>query len=614
MRRVPGLFLAVALIGVAVVGTQPAYATLGSWSAPFWEGQSSDATLPTTPQEARDAPPTAVSIAVMPDGKIVYWDGLAGLAKCNAPLALDAGRCSKNAETRVLDLNGLFGTTWTTPGLNNTGGQGDLFCADQRLLKDGRVLAAGGTIWKNDPVDLTPYTDPGQPAAGGPAGTAELFGNDAARTFSGSGWTLHAAMNKGRWYPTATTLSDGRVLVTGGTPRLLYNAPVMPGGTGTNVVETEIFNPASSTWTLNGPTGNATLPQFAREHLMPDGKVLYVGDGQMWGPFGQGYDQAAWNFHAAYNPADNTWTQAGIGSFGARSGAFSVLLPLRASDGYQARILLGGGTLGTSPASYIATPLTEIVSYDTATGKTTSTIGPVLNNPRWYSSGVLLPSGDVLALNGADKDEVIAPGPEFAVHQAELFNGTSWTPLSSGTRDRTYHNSAILLADGRVLVGGHSPINYLYGDSANNSGHDGGFGANNWKDFSFEIFTPPYLETGASRPSIAGAGTVAALPATIGLNASLTIPTATDGNDVTSVALVRLPATSHTTDADMRMIELSITGRTATGVDVTTPPNSNVAPPGFYYLFLMKGGVPSKAAIVNIGGSLFGSATAPFGL
>jgi hypothetical protein len=134
-------------------------------------------------------------------------------------------------------------------------------------------------------------------------------------------------------------------------------------------------------------------------------------------------------------------------------------------------------------------------------GTSSSTQGPNLNIRRWYSSGVLLPDGSVVALSGGDKDEVIMPGTEAPVRQAELFDGTKWMPLASGARDRTYHNSAVLLPDGTILVGGHSPINAGYGPKGDPANDDSGLFANNLKDPSFEIIKPPYLFRG-ERPTI----------------------------------------------------------------------------------------------------------------
>ena len=113
-----------------------------------------------------------------------------------------------------------------------------------------------------------------------------------------------------------------------------------------------------------------------------------------------------------------------------------------------------------------------------------------------------LPTGQVIAFNGADRDEVVGPGVEVAKRQAEMFDPATkqWTPLAFSHDERTYHNTAALLPDGRVLIGGHAPISTLY---LNDTTLPGGVTApNNGRDPSFEIYTPPYLHWGA-RPKVA---------------------------------------------------------------------------------------------------------------
>ncbi|WP_410963394.1 galactose oxidase early set domain-containing protein, partial [Salmonella sp. SAL4455] len=61
-------------------------------------------------------------------------------------------------------------------------------------------------------------------------------------------------------------------------------------------------------------------------------------------------------------------------------------------------------------------------------------------------------------------------------------------------------------------------------------------------------------------------------------------------------------AVTHHTDAGQRYVKLAITGRTATQVSVRAPANGNLAPPGFYMLFIVKAnGVPSEAAGQQLG-------------
>lgn len=572
-----------------------AAAQTGSWGKPFAELDVFAKRPPETVEESMKIPP-AVSMAVLPDGRIIYWGGLESLEGSDFPLPADAARTIRKSRSRILDLRD--GTpSWSIPGPEN-GGAHDLFCADQRLLADGRLIAVGGTVWRSDPVDLEPVT-----GDGGPAGSLELFGSNSVRTFDPKSerWDVNKEWMKfSRWYPTLITMGNGKLLVSSGVEKLIYNT------NGLNVHATETFDPDTGKWKNNGATGETSLPLFARMHLLPDGNVFYSAVGQMWGPFGQAADEALWHFYKGYNPKNNEWTTYGVGNFGARSGAFSAMLPLEPPY-KSADILVGGGTLLTSPGSYIANNFTEIIHAED--GQATATRGPDLNNPRWFSTSVVLPDGNVVAVSGANRDEVIAPGAESPVTQAELFNGTEWVPLENAGRVRTYHNTALLLPDGSVLVGGHSPINTGYGAKGDNSAQ-AVTGTNNLKDPSFEILEPPYLFRGP-RPSITSAPKGIAWKDTFDVGAKA-------AGDIKKVVLSHLPAVTHITDADQRTVNLEFRESGKGKLSVQAPPNGNVAPAGYYYLFVLSnngdGLTPSTARIVHIGDSAQGGeAPAPMG-
>ena len=73
--------------------------------------------------------------------------------------------------------------------------------------------------------------------------------------------------------------------------------------------------------------------------------------------------------------------------------------------------------------------------------------------------------------------------------------------------------------------------------------------------------------------------------------------------DIASVVLVRPGAPTHAFDMDQRLVELSFT--VGSGVlNVTAPPNGNIAPPGYYMLFILNAaGVPSVAKFVQLSGT-----------
>jgi hypothetical protein len=346
-------------------------------------------------------------------------------------------------------------------------------------------------------------------------------------------------MHYGRWYMSTVRLPNGQVLAAGGVTKLVKNTSLF------NVRPTETFNPATGRWTQHKAdlTINSSLPLYPRLWLMPNGKVFYDGNGQNWGPFGQSPDEAVWTIQRFYNLRTNPWEVAGPAPFGARSGALDAMLTLKPPY-RRATVLVAGGATGPSPGSFIAQNGSSLTTVDRRGRVTHRTTSP-LNHARWFSQAVTLPDGTVAAFSRADKDEVVIPGTERAVRQVELFNPATrrWTPGPIDRRDRTYHNTAILLPDARVLIGGHSPISNAYGYNHDNPGL-----ANNERDSSFEIYSPPYLFRGP-RPRIGR------VQRGIRWRQTFTIRTR-DGARVRSVVLSSLPATTHVTDNNQRTLRL----------------------------------------------------------
>src|SRR4029079_1424691 len=124
-------------------------------------------------------------------------------------------------------------------------------------------------------------------------------------------------MAHGRWYPTVTTLSDGRVMTS--------SALLDTGGPNT---AGEFYTPGSG-WSQEYPAG-WTPPLYPRMHLLPDGRVIYSGSG------------TGTRF---FNPSTRTWTGvvASTNYANSRSYGTSVLLPLKASDGFKGRVMIFGG-------------------------------------------------------------------------------------------------------------------------------------------------------------------------------------------------------------------------------------------------------------------------------
>jgi len=671
MRKFFAAVLAAGLVAAPVAvpaasADDDAAAELGRFTTPFREdgaaydpatntfgGERGDTgCLPADENGHKDCLPAGASENVLADGRILYWNAIEGaedLDSIDEAAVPKGGDLARDDRSRVLTINwddpqasswleptnptGYFpGTPTEPPLLDGVPGQetgnstedkqsdGSLFCSDQKQLANGTILAAGGTNYYAEPR-LDPNT-----------GVIELEGVRNARIFdpADNAWKKTGDLNFGRWYPSMVTLSDGDVFIASGVTKLIK--PIYPtkdpSRSGDNVPETETYDVQTGTWSDNGESAQRSLPLFPRLHLLPNGHVYYDAAGQSFNPMGQSYKEALWNVAASYDPATKTWTDLGVPGLtagspinadhdyaepGYRGSTFSQALPYVPDENgnyNKAGFLTAGGVTLMSPGSYKATDTTRINRVDVSGDAPvlTSVAADKLGRPRWYSSAVTLPTGQVFAFSGADIDEVISPGWESPIRQAEVFTpiidgtgnyvGGEWEDVAVANRRRTYHNNAVLLPDARILVGGHAPIPNGYRNVENAPGVDGvREGSNNFKDASFEIFEPPYLHWGVSRPVIGK------MDPTVVTGQKLIVPTS-EPDSIESVVLVRNPSETHLIDADQRVVELPISEIHGDALHVDVTSNKAVLPPGPYMLFLNKksdkGLVPSVAKQVFV--------------
>jgi hypothetical protein len=109
-----------------------------------------------------------------------------------------------------------------------------------------------------------------------------------------------------------------------------------------------------------------------------------------------------------------------------------------------------------------------------------------------------------------------------------------------------------------------------------------------------EWFSPPYLFRGP-RPVITAA------PASITWASAFTVSTP-DTAAVARISLLRLDAGTHAFDGNQRFAWLDFTRTGASTLTVQAPADANIAPPGYYQLFLLSAeGVPSISEYVRIG-------------
>jgi hypothetical protein len=638
--------------GVSAQVTDLAPELVGQWTDPFEEG---GAAVPRCTRGADgyvSCKPAAANIAALPDGRVLYYNGLEGSENVKNGVGTELAPYTRNSAVRILDLrdgtprwkvpaqptggganpdvrpggagtddplgmagvpgrpgDGLVGSTWGTlggPEHAPSAGPDDpaandeeMFCADLAGLPDGRVLIAGGIDWYNEPVATD--TNDGDDTN---LGFVELGGIRNTRVFDPATDSFIQAghMHHPRWYPTLVPLADGKVLAASGVTKLVKSTQL------SSVRRTETFDPATLSWTVNyaGPASENTMPFQARLHLMPNGKVLYTGSGQAWAPFGQAADEALWGLQQFFDPATSTWEVAGPAPFGVhRDYPYSILLPLEPPYA-SATVLELGGALGPSPGGVLAVPFVTRTTVDRQ-GRLTNSMAASLHEARWSPTGIPLPDGTILVTGGARNSHPFMPGTDMPVHSTEIYDPATdtWTEMAPISRDRPYHYSATLLADGRVLLGGGSPIGSFFGPNRDL----GGPFSNNDRDASFQVYSPPYLFRGP-RPVIDAAPEGLAWGQLFAVGSR-------QAREIDSVVLVRIPSQQHVNDSDARTVKLSFRVTGDQRLEAVVPPDGVIAPPGAYYLFVnrrtARGPVPSVARIVTVGAtSDIGPALQPF--
>src|SRR5439155_3837451 len=171
-----------------------------------------------------------VHMSLLPTGNVLTWDGFAA--------APDSQRVWNPA------------TSTFTPvpyGINT-------FCAGHVLLADGRTFVAGGHQ----------TADVGIP-------DTSIF-NSSTNT-----WTAAPNMSVGRWYPTATELGDGRVMVFSGDNIIQNRNGATPPLSDASVNSLpEIYDPVANAWT-DFTGAKLTSPLYPFMFLLSDGRVLDAG-------------------------------------------------------------------------------------------------------------------------------------------------------------------------------------------------------------------------------------------------------------------------------------------------------------------------------------------------
>ncbi len=462
-----------------------------------------------------ELPNVAIHASLLPDGKVLFW------GRREEP----GGSMNEHFCTpHVWDP--ATGSATPTPQPKRADDTTvNLFCAGHAYLPDGRLLVAGGHIADGDGIDY--------------AGTYDHSTNT---------WAPLPDMNAGRWYPTATTLVDGRVLVISG-------SAAAHGTIEVNAVSQISDGGDDSPW--QETVDFIGLPLYPRMHVAPDGRVLMAGSNAMT--------------YLLDTHGGGTWTPLAARAGGSREYASSAMFA-------PGKVIYVGG--GNDAGTDLPSAATEVIDLTEPT-PTWRPAAPMHFRRRQHNATVL-PDGTVLVTGGTAGPGFNDVSPGKPVHTAELWDPETdrWTTLNAEDVDRCYHATAVLLPDATVLSAGSGE--FMVGPTPNGPADT---------HRNAQIFHPPYLFRGP-RPVITTA------PSELTAGATFTVEVA--GPDVATMALLRLASVTHAFDMNQRRIPVPFTAD-GTTLTATLPAEPGVCLPGHYMLFVLSAaGVPSLATIVRI--------------
>ncbi|KAK9122263.1 hypothetical protein Syun_019880 [Stephania yunnanensis] len=516
---------------------------------------------------------SAMHIALLPNDRFIVFDrSIAGSSNISLPGANDHG-CNINGDCYAHSIE----FSPSTRSVRALKVKTDTFCSSGAISSDGVLVQTGGF---NNGDHAVRYFKPC---------------ND-----SNCDWEEHVNdLSTRRWYASNHILPNGKIIVVGGRREFTYEFIPKTSPSDAALHYLPFLEKTRDSLQLE----NNLYPFL---HLAPDGNLFVFANNR----------SILLDYKANRVVRDYPVMPGGVSRNYPSSGS-SVLLPLKLSTSssrssitttsspttmIEAEVLICGGT--PSDSNTKANNGMFVLASNTC-GRLVITE----ENPKWemeempfnrtMGDMVLLPNGDVMIINGASRgtagwnvarDPVLQP----VLYQPCVSNNSSiprFKVLKPSTIPRLYHSVAYLLSDARILVGGSNPyIHYTF---------DGLYPT----ELSLEAFSPPYLSRKSMRPQISfvtpGTRISYKQRFSVGFQCKVEV------EDV-KVTLVAPPFTTHSVSMSQRLLVLDMgeVRRLASGSDyaaeVYAPATEFLAPQGYYRLFVVNGGVPSRAVWVHI--------------
>lgn len=454
----------------------------------------------------------------------------------------------------------------------------ELYCSGHTILSNGMLLIQGGSQDQQHGVEKTTVYDP----LAGPVGSFIAAPSEF--------WCLNEDNCPGsevftrRWYPTLTQLSATQVLNTDG-----WVGTLGADGNGNIPAILNVGDPDPANWTWEplydaeycslpyledqcnpGAPNQFDLDLYPFMFLLSSGKVLMAGSQYL-----------STDPNNAPDFANSRLLSVGLGQWDGAFQASSTILGGSAAMFAQDKVLKAGGATSAHNSGCEHSPPTAAAYFiDMSQPNPAWTQTSDMYHPRINHGLVNLPNGQVLAVGGSkDPDDSCAAAG--GALEPEMWNPLTgnWTRMAPMAVTRTQHAVELLLPSGAVFVAGGQ-----YGDGSGNQ-------------TTYQVFKPPYFFNGP-RPSIT------LLPPVVHYNTGFNVVTPEAAN-ITAVRLIRPGAVTHHFDQSARMIELEFTFNPAnpTRIRVSAPAHANIAPPGYYMLFVaagQNGNTPSEGKFIQL--------------
>ncbi|KAJ7636209.1 glyoxal oxidase N-terminus-domain-containing protein [Roridomyces roridus] len=486
-----------------------------------------------------------------------------------------------------------FDTNTATPlkTITNT------FCAGGAFISNGTLVAVGG-----QPLDSIPGWGN---ATDGTMGI-RLFGPCTSKDGTGPGCTvfedpknMHLAVT--RWYPTALRIPDGSLMIMGGSDILTtFNSADIAQN---NI---EFFPPRKGEKGKVRPSKflNDTLPAnlFPRSMVLPSGHVLMMANNQS-----VIYDIET-NKELHRLPELPNGVRIGVPFDG-----FAQLLPL-SPPLYEPTVLACGGSNKPDTITLEEMSIHDVASTQcqrmtlTSAGIAAGWQVEHMPEPRLMPETVILPTGDVLILNGAHSGysgypsvgDSAATGSNAAnpalrgiMYRTSLPHGQRLTQagLPASSIPRMYHSAATFTAKGNVMVAASNPHPFVL--TADNNPNNQSFPT----EYRVEYLNPDFITHNSPRPVISHS------PSKLAFNAkgtiTVTIPRSLASGEL-QVSLMDMGFITHGWHAGSRLVflEHKLKGNQLT---ITAPPNGNIYPPGPAWIYVVADGVWSEGVQIMIG-------------